>query len=495
MQEFALGVSIMSFKLPAWSWPLQTSRSFGSDERGAVAIIFGLMAFVIFGFTGAGIDTTRWLQARRVTIDAMEAGALAGLREYQENGDKAKAEALALANYRGNTIKRLTLGGDNISFELIDTGSTVKMVSKGSAQYLPAFLPLIGVDALPVVKMNGTENPEAELAVGANSGTSLEISLMLDITGSMGESDGSGSTKMAAMKVAAKKLIDIVIWDGQSKFTSKVALVPFSEGVNLGNTRAALVRTTGAPSSISARNMNSSGNTTWRLTPNCVVERTGAQRYTDASYTTAKVTPLYTKNGSCGTRSVLMPLDSDKTALKNSIDSYIASGITAGQIGTAWAWYTLSPNFNALWGNAKHNAREYADLSLKNEKGRPVLSKYAVLMTDGAYNTQYCNSTSGSNNFLGMPDRNSNQFSNSDRGNCTSPNGSSNAQALAQCTEMKKKGITVFTVGFRVGNSEKNLLTNCATSPENYYDAKDGNALTAAFTDIAYKLVPPFVSH
>jgi len=481
----------MSFKLPAWSRPLQTSRSFGADESGAVAVIFGLMAFVIFGFTGAGIDTTLWLQARRVTIDAMEAGALAGLREYQENGDKAKAEQLALANYRGNTIKRMALASDNIRFELVDTGSTIKMVSKGSAQYLPAFLPLLGVDALPVVKMNGTENPEAELAVGQNSGTSLEIALMLDITGSMNDPDGSGSTKLAAMKVAAKKLIDIVIWDDQSKFTSKVALVPFSEGVNLGNTRASLVRIAGTPTSTAVRDHNNN-NRTWRLTPNCVVERTDTNKYTDVSYATSKFVPLYTTNGTCPTASPVMPLDSDKTALKNSIDTYTGGGLTAGQIGTAWAWYTLSPNFNALWGNAKHNARAYADLSLKNEKGRPILSKYAVLMTDGAYNTQYCNSTSGSLRYIGMPDRNSQH---SQRGNCTSPNGSSNTQALAQCTEMKKKGITVFTVGFRVGTSEKNLLTSCATSPENYYDAKDGNALTAAFTDIAYKLVPPFVSH
>ncbi|MDZ4841938.1 MAG: pilus assembly protein TadG-related protein [Hyphomicrobium aestuarii] len=483
----------MTFKLPAWNRPPQTSRSFGADESGAVAIIFGLMAFVIFGFTGAGIDTTRWLQARRVTIDAMEAGALAGLREYQENGgDKAKAEALALANYRGNTINRMKLKNDTASFELVDTGARIKMVSKGSAQYLPAFLPLIGVDALPVVKMNGTENPEAELAVGQNSGTSLEISLMLDITGSMNESDGSGSTKLKAMKEASKKLIDIVIWEDQSKYTSRIALVPFSEGVNLGDSRAALVRIANPPSSTKVKDQNNKDKT-WKLTPNCVVERTDANKYTDESYANSKFVPLYTTSAFCPTAaSPIMPLDSDKTALKKSIDAYEGSGLTAGHIGTAWAWYTLSPNFNALWGNAKHNARGYSDLSATNDKGHPSLAKYAVLMTDGAYNTQYCNSTSGNLKYIGMPDKNS-QHSN--RANCTSPNGSSNSQALALCTEMKKKGITVFTVGFRVGTSEKNLLKSCASAPEKYYDAKDGNALTAAFTDIAYKFVPPFVSH
>jgi uncharacterized protein YegL len=51
---------------------------------------------------------------------------------------------------------------------------------------------------------------------------------VLDVTGLM-----SGQ-KIADLKLAAKDLIDIVVWEDQSKYTSKVALVPFSEAVNVG---------------------------------------------------------------------------------------------------------------------------------------------------------------------------------------------------------------------------------------------------------------------
>src|SRR5262249_47712992 len=65
---------------------------------------------------------------------------------------------------------------------------------------------------------------------GGNSddGTNLEISMMLDVTGSM------GGQPILDLKSAAKDLIDIVVWGDQSKYTSRVALAPFAPAVNVG---------------------------------------------------------------------------------------------------------------------------------------------------------------------------------------------------------------------------------------------------------------------
>ena len=51
-------------------------------------------------------------------------------------------------------------------------------------------------------------------------------------------------TKIDAVKKAAKDLIDIVVWDDQSQYTSRVALAPFADAVNVGTTLAPLVRGT-----------------------------------------------------------------------------------------------------------------------------------------------------------------------------------------------------------------------------------------------------------
>ena len=54
-------------------------------------------------------------------------------------------------------------------------------------------------------------------------------------------------------------------------------------------------------------------------------------------------------------------------------------GGTAGHIGTAWAWYTLSPNWSSLWPSA----------ASPSPTARRTCDKIAILMTDGEYNTEY----------------------------------------------------------------------------------------------------------
>ena len=58
-----------------------------------------------------------------------------------------------------------------------------------------------------------------------------------------------------------------------------------------------------------------------------------------------------------------------------------ASGSTAGHIGTAWGWYMISPTFSYLWPTASQPAAY----------GEDHLFKIVILMTDGEFNTFYCN--------------------------------------------------------------------------------------------------------
>jgi hypothetical protein len=74
-------------------------------------------------------------------------------------------------------------------------------------------------------------------------------------------------------------------------------------------------------------------------------------------------------------------LTSDKATLSSRINSLTVTGVTAGQIGIAWGWYTLAPGFSSLWPPA----------SQPQPYGSPNLKKIAVLMTDGEFNTPYCN--------------------------------------------------------------------------------------------------------
>lgn len=430
---------------------------FARNERGDVMIIFGLLFTVMLVFVGSAVDMGRWLQAKSQTWQALDAAVLAGARALQLNSkDSAAAAATAQRYYSENVKGRASLSSDTITFSVADGNTTI--AANGGAAIDTIFLGIIGIRQLSLFNSNATQLPKSRLAIGGNSGYSVEISMMLDITGSM-----SGS-KIDDLKSAAKNMVDIVVWKDQGEYTSRVALVPFSAAVYVGSDYASTVRGS-RPSSITV----SSGwySSTYKLT-NCVSERADPNyAFTDDPPSTSYVGPVYTSTGSCTPSAKIVPLTSDTAVLKAAIDGYSAGGSTAGHLGTAWAWYLLSPKWAEVWPAASDPG------SYTNSK----LKKIAVLMTDGEYNLQYCsNGVAGSTS------------------SCSGTLGTSSAQAQKLCSAMKATGITVYTVGFQVNATSKSFLQQCSSGGGYYYDAADGAGLSQAFTDIALKISALYLS-
>ncbi len=425
-------------KLKTLSWCNHTLQSFSADRRGSIAIMFAMSITLLLAMIGGSVDYARWLSAKSKTLNAMDASVLAGGRILQLPG-KTTTDAVAAASQYYSKNKADTLSLDNTTFSVNGneiTGTTNSTVDT-------PFLNVIGIGNLPV-KLTA----KAILAADGNAGSHVEVSLMLDTTGSM------GGSKMVDLKAAAKDLVDIVVWDDQSNFTSRIALAPFSRYVNVGTTYFNTV--TGA---------TASGNPDQRT---CVKERSTADRYTDAAPGAGNYFNRYTSSGTCQPTSTIMPLSSNKQALKTHIDGMPTTGMTAGHLGTAWAWYLVSPNWDSVWPTgskplAYSLMTENSDPNSSAQPGdqdfKPKLYKIAVLMTDGSYNQKY----SGSN---------------------------STTQARAICTEIKASGVTVYTVGFQigVGSTPDVTMQQCATSSSHYYNASSGEALKQAFRDIAIKI-------
>ena len=200
----------------------------------------------------------------------------------------------------------------------------------------------------------------------------------------------------------------------------------------------------------------------------CVSERIGAQAYTDASPGSARVGFNYANSSNtCPTASIL-PLSSNTSTIKNLINSLSDDGSTAGHIGTAWGWYTVSPNFNALWPSSGAGVRNERDLL-----------KAVIIMTDGDYNTPYCSGVIAQNALSGSG-------GSTDKINCNATNGHSFDQARALCDGMKAQGIIVYTVGFQVssGSSAAAILAQCATSANHAYLPASGADLSDSFKAI-----------
>ncbi len=309
----------------------------------------------------------------------------------------------------------------------------------------------------------------AYLTSDSIAGTNIEVSLMLDVTESM---DGN---KLSDLKEAAKDLVDIVVRDDQSAYKSRVALVPFAESVRLpGSAQKSAFGP--SPEAFNKPVSFTKDVTQWHwyygwqivnqtyYKSDCLAERMGAQAFSDATPARgAYVTAVFVADSAanCGQAStnIITPLSSDKTVLRTAIDELAASGRAAGHLGTAWAWYTLSPNWNGLWAAPTNHAASY---------GASDTQKIAILMSDGAFNTQYTedglNSTSSD-----------------------APNGSSSDQAIKLCTAMKASGIRVYTVGFDLmsDSSAARTLAECATDASKAFTAADGKDLKQAFRAIS----------
>lgn len=215
-----------------------------------------------------------------------------------------------------------------------------------------------------------------------------------------------------------------------------------------------------------------SGN--WNLfqVSNCVTERT-TDAYTDVKPSTTPLGRNYpSTNNPCSPRAIV-PLSADKNALIAEARLLTAGGSTGGQIGVEWAWHMVSPEFAYLWP---------ADSQAGSYEEEDIL-KIVVIMTDGEYNSVYCNGVISA-------DSTSGSGSTSDHINCNAPNGNAYAQAEAQCAAMKAAGVIVYTVGFDIVNSQNatNLMANCATDAAHAYTAETGTELKDVFQEIAQNI-------
>jgi Flp pilus assembly protein TadG len=226
---------------------------------------------------------------------------------------------------------------------------------------------------------------------------------------------------------------------------------------------------------------NANGGTKVFPISTCATDRTGADAFTDVAPSTSLLhrtypaaSPMASSTNPCVGQTI-MPLSIDKTALKAQIDTFAAGGSTAGQLGVAWAWYLISPDFGYLFPGASQPAAY----------GTDHLFKVVVLMTDGGFNTAYCNgvisqdSTSGSG-------------SSNDHINCNAPNGSAFAQAQSLCDAMKAPGkdIIVYTVGFNVtaDTDAQQIMNYCATDADHAYFPSTGAELKTTFQLIAQEI-------
>ncbi|MBO6551041.1 MAG: pilus assembly protein, partial [Rhizobiales bacterium] len=187
---------------------------FRSAEDGAVAMIYGPMAIVLFLAAGVAIDYARGYLVKKEIARALDAAVLAAgsLPVTDETAMKTLAKQYFEANLSASTKKDYD---PKIKLEIAN-----EEISATSSADVPTILMrLAGHDTMVV----------NEKSVAGRTLVNIEVALVLDNTGSM-----SGS-KLSSLKTAAKTLTDtLYATDGMSEYV-EMALVPFAGAVNIGS--------------------------------------------------------------------------------------------------------------------------------------------------------------------------------------------------------------------------------------------------------------------
>ena len=427
------------------NWLKRHLGVFARNGSGSIAIVFSLALVVIVCVLGLAIDFARAQHASAVVMSSIDAAALYGSKVLVEDEAADSEVKTRVANFLANQIKTNGMQGSTYSDLHMHTDAVEGSVSIEVDIHVPTtFARVFNADSIDFHKSAKTSYKIKN----------VELAMVLDTTGSMGDNG-----KIGELKLAASEAIDLLMPTNKVHH-NRIALAPFSASVNTGMYAATV-----------------SGG----LSADCVVERGGAEAATDAPWSTSPVgwsatlVPPATAGGNCPEQEI-MPLNNDAVALKAQINAYTTKGGTAGHIGLAWGWYLISPDWNGLW-SASSDAKPYGD---------PKTIKAMIVMSDGVFNVAYDNGPVATSDDQKL---------------------NSVAQAAALCDAIKAAGVTVYTIGFELAlipppddpAIARAVLSNCASTNggggTEFYDATNGSDLSSAFKKIAGKLSKLRLSH
>lgn len=406
------------------------TNKFNAAEEGNVAIYFALSLAMVFSVIGIGFDYSRALNLKDTLNAAADAAALAVARDPDIDSDnlQSRAEAFFNANtqslpfgYSANISARELVGGDGVRIDVAAKIDTTLMA-------------LAGITSFDVTA-------KSEAVYSTNK---IEMVLVLDNTGSM------RGNKIRTLRSASHDMVNTLFASSTAIENVRVGIIPFNIGVNVG-TENATASWLHDPSRGSEYNEDDH---TWH---GCVGPRFPDHDVTDSNANNdTRIPPIYRnvvsgRRTSCDIPS-LLPLTNDTAALHSKIDDMEADGYTYIPEGLAWGWRVLS------------NKKPYQEGVVASDTD---WQKILVLMTDGDNSVRW----SWSDNIPSARTRSS------------SSTGDDKTEVL--CENVKDAGIIIYTIAFQVNSSStRELLEDCATTPGNYFDARNNAALETIFSKI-----------
>lgn len=411
---------------------------FAADRRGAVALLFAFVLIPLLAVVGVAVDYGRSARIRADLQAAVDGAALAAGKNAIEQQRKDLAR---VARNAFDAAFRPDSGTTVTKFELAQNARRIAVEAHVSLPTM--FGAFVGQRA--VALMARAEVPAA--------GRSVDLALVLDNTGSMGQLG-----KMGALKEAAANLV-ATIQASRGSINSRIALVPFNTQVNVGeeNRGAPWVRFE-LPGQGTGKGWNGSGGSPGpspgmqgaltgvlaALWKGCVADR-------DQPYDAQATPPVPSRPETLHPAAICqypglqkaMPLTRDFLAVRQAIDQMAPTGNTNTGIGLAWGLSVLTAG-SPLGGPPRPPPEG--------------LERTIVFLTDGE-NTQ-------------------NRW--------TTNRTEIDKRTEAMCDEIRSQGVKLYAI--RVIEGNEGLLRKCATQPSMYFSVSRASELREVFDRIAVDL-------
>ncbi|MDD9922130.1 MAG: pilus assembly protein TadG-related protein, partial [Boseongicola sp.] len=344
-------------------------QRFAKDDEGSLTI-FALFLFIcMLMFGGIALDVMLYENQRTHIQNSTDRAVLAAA-----NLDQTVDPKVVVQDYLAKVGIQISQDDVQVteigSFPVI-TGRQVSISVE--PVYNTMLMNMVGVDTLPL-----SLTSEATEAIN-----DIEVSLVLDISGSMGS-----NSKLENMQDAAQLFVDEIL-AGSSDNRVSVSLVPYSTQVSAGPDLFAELTTTNDHTNSYCVQFGASDYLTTGIDPTETLSQTA--HFDPWRSWRRSATP---SNFVCRTEShaQIQPWTNNAQDLKDQIELMTAGGNTSIDVAVKWASALLDPSMN----EELNALRTISGSNIPSEfSSRPFAYnredtlKFIVVMTDGINTTQY----------------------------------------------------------------------------------------------------------
>ncbi|MGJ8621425.1 MAG: pilus assembly protein TadG-related protein [Yoonia sp.] len=352
-------------------------KQFGRDEDGSVIIMTMVLLFVMLIIGGMAVDFMRF-ESRRASLQSVSDRAVLAASDLGQTEDPATV-AVDFFNKAG-------YGDSIVGAPLVEESPGNRSVRINSQVDVGTFyLRFMGIDTLSAPAMSRAREGTAN----------IEISLIVDISGSMDETvssddpDVNGKRRIDLLRDAAIAFVNDLLKDGYEDRIS-ISLISYSAHVSAGSELYNAITTTNPLETWTEEDEDGEEEEFFHLNTNTCIEFDAADFETlafDPDRTYQQVQDITERSGSplCPDRSFegIIPVSQDRAALVDALEKIEPRYTTSIHLGMKWGTLLLDPSMRDVIGSLPSVDSAFSGLRPSDYGEKSDTLKYLILMTDG----------------------------------------------------------------------------------------------------------------